>query len=463
MSSHPDIPFRHVIGTETEHPVHDPTDTLTHNNIINWLPTFARRFGLVANYEMRGNNGCRVYRDQGKLEFATPECSTGAAAALHELAGTMFLNRMALQADRRIKRPATLQILRCNTSQNGDSGGGNHVNISMPLQEMTFEDAFSDAVRHLTAFVTTLQLITGTGVVLPKDRAATRLGGPEYGFAISPRGFHVTKDWSGQAASGLPDGDKPIFIRRDEPNADPYLFWRLQIAGLDSNIIPSILELKLELLLLMAEMFTRRELKPLELHDGEGFDHSSRVISLDWRTPFQTTLRRSMTALQVQRYFYDQANDYVIKHRNGRGRDILDHWARLLKAFETKEDIPRALYGEVDWVTKAILLERMQARPNFDYYRAEYMHILYQEYRFQRQYGVFGTPGFIRRASQALMDAPPDTRAWGRGELTKLRPYGLKVDWHELRLNGTYIRLPDPAAPTTSHLDKVMQRLQKAA
>jgi hypothetical protein len=460
----------HIVGTETEHDIRDTTGQVTKQTVTKAMPHRAARYGIARVGSLWGRNGCHAYGEVAeKVEWAGPECTTGHDAMVYEHAGSLFWALMALGADLDLGREPIAWILKTNSSHNGDSGGGNHINLSMPLRGLHYATAFGEAARFLKTFMVTFQIITGSGVVLPRQRADTLLGTPGYGYAISPRGFHVTKD-SGYANTNTADGDKPIFLYRDEALADESRFWRLQISGLDSNILPSVLQFKLDLLLLMAEMVVAKAFKPLHIIEDSDTAHSMRRVSLNWRAPLRIARHGSLTPLEIQWRCFRQVENYIVNRRGGRGKALLEEWASLLKEFDTDDNIPAGLFGRVDWVTKAVLLEQRAKKlgSKFDYPRAEELHFAYHGFRFTtsglclplRLIRRFGPPGIGRQIRRALHQPPTGTRAWCRGRYASLGISNAYASWEVIGVDGGRgIALPgDPSVPTTPQVEAFIKR-----
>ena len=467
----------HVIGTETENRVHDSTAKVNHTVVVQEMQTRPRPYGAWSVGGHRGTNGARAYQDVGDvLEYAAPECTNGTDAMYYELAGIMFWSRYARICDRALGRAAQAWIMKSNTSSQGASSAGYHINISMPMASDTFEVNFAATVNQLKAFVATLQLISGAGVVLPSEQAVTRLGTPAYGYAISSRAIHVVCDASKKAWSK--PGDyvaKPLFLERNEPLADENRFWRLQICGLDSNILPAAIQLKLDILLIMAEMVAIGAINPIKLIEDKSLgQHTACRVSLDWRTPLETDGHGTLTPLEIQWYYFHEAEEYVIKYRDGRGADILQQWADILIAFDTDEDVPAALNGKVDWVTKALMLTRNEAKADqpFTYLAAENLHFNYHAYRINAS-GLclpillaqrYGAPDLTRRVVRAMRTPPSDTRAWARGTFIAAKPLTPAVEWDRIQaLNSPVFGLPDPSLPTSPEFEKFMEGLTRAS
>ena len=466
--------FTHIVGTEIEHRVYDLTGGVTPSVLRAKLEKLSWPYGVWSLGAHRGTNGCRAYFDAASIiEYAGPECTNGTDAMYYEIAGSLFWARMASLCERSLGNDAQAWVIKANTSAHGVSSGGHHTNISMPMVADSYKVNFFASVRQLKALVATLQLISGSGVVLPREAADTRLGTPEYGYAISARGSHVSRD-AGPAFSTSEQGGKPLFLERNEPLADSAQFWRLQICGLDSNILPAAIQLKLDILLIMAEMAAMDAIDPIKLIEDPALGHSARRVSLDWRTPLETADHGTLTALEIQWHYYHEAEEYVLGHREGRGIDILEQWADILIAFDTDEDVPAALNGKVDWVTKALMLQRLAVKSDrpLTCDAAEHLHLKYHAYQFNASGSClpvllaqrYGSPDLAQHVLHAMRVAPSDTRACARGAFAALRLPDSRIDWEYVQaLETPRFKMPDPSIPTTKEFRQFRRHLRKAA
>jgi len=464
-------------GTEVEHDVFDPQGRVDRNALLRVLMALADRWGVRNGSRLIDEAGGLDYADvSNKAEHGTPEFTNGRAGMLYEKAGSVRWAIVAHYLDVAMGRPPTTWILKTNTNYNGDSGGGNHLNFLMPGRSDTSLSDRSAAIEMLKTFVVTLELLVGAGVVIPRSRAKTRIQGENYGFAIGARGLHVVR-YAGVANTSTADGNKPVFMDRYEPLADLDRFWRMMISGLDSNILPSVIVFKLDVLFLMAEMAIRGAITPIQLYEPVPLGstetpgnvcRSMRKLSCDWKLHLSVAEgpAREMTAREIQLQYFGQADKYVHSQPEPDPDQLalLDQWRRLLDGFDTDEDIPMDCFGLSDWVTKAARLKRREEKAGrpLTYDEAERIQFDYHGYRFRagqrctplRLALRYGYPGIWRDIVRAGSTPPQDTRAWGRGQAVKLRPTDLNADgWVSMKVPGMgAIRMDDPRVPVTEAL-----------
>jgi hypothetical protein len=466
--------FTHVIATEVEHDVL-ALGGATYSLVGNALSTHGRRYGIATStQQLWTEGGGRFYVDANKkVESAAGVSLDGTTAATHEFGGSLLWALMAAYADRELGHGPRAMVLKTNTIHKGDSAGGCHVNISMPLNGRTYSDQLARAVRYEKAFIITFQLIGGAGLVLPRVRAQSLLGGYDWNFGIGARYYHVGCRSAAAANNSSEYGNKPILLDRPEPHADDKLFWRKQICSMDSNILFDVIQLKLDLLLILAEMTAREAFDPIEIIEDSPDQSASKRISLNWRAGVKTSIG-TMTALQVQWWYFRKMWNYVTEERGGRGLEHLETWARLLTAFNTDEVVPWGLYGQVDWVTKLMMLMRRdeQAEYLLPYSKIEQYHFAYHGFRFRRGdlggpvplcipirlMNEFGPPGLLARAWRSLHEAPSGTRAEAMGRFIRLRPPIGTINWGELKIADApaSVKIPDPSMATTPEFERYL-------
>jgi hypothetical protein len=465
----------YVAAVEVEHDVDPVHNGATYDLLYAATKRYAARYGMNVSNNFWGDGGARFYLDANKkVEGATGVGLDGTIVATHEIGLSLFWALMAAYADRDLRQKPTAMVLKTNTGHNGDSTGGRHINISMPLCGSTFAAQVQKAADFEKAFIVTWQVIGGAGVVLPRGRATSVLGGYDWDFGIGARGYHVGCVGQKSAANNVtPDGDKPVIIARGEPHADSDEFWRKQVCGMDSNILFAPIQLGIDLLLILSEMTVAEAYEPLQLIEHKAEMSASRQVSLNWRAPLETS-KGTMTPLEVQWFYWRQMWTYVTTVRRGRGLEHMIEWARRLTLFHTEEDFPREAFGVVDWVTKLVMLMRRDARDGYylKYWRAEEYHLAYNGFRFRRGalgkpanlcmplrlLDQFGPPGLLSRAWWSLHEPPPDTRAVAMSRIVKLRLPMALVNWGEWRVDGIAgsTKIPDPAMASTPAFDDML-------
>ena len=355
-------------------------------------------------------NGARLYVDHAHPEYSSPEVTTPRDAVLWDKAGERV---MALAAERARTVPGTapIQLYKNNTDGKGASYG-THENYLVARQT-----PFGELVRHLTPFFVSRQVVTGAG------RVGIGQDGRGEGFQLSQRADFF------EVEVGLETTLKrPIINTRDEPHADPEKYRRLHVIVGDANLSEIATYLKVGTTAIVLAMVEQRWLA-----DG-GIDLSVdgpvgalRRVSHDPSLQAQVVLRdgRSMTAVQLQMEYYEQARKFV-EDRWGADADeqtldVLARWESVLGRLETD---PMSLSGELDWVAKLALLQGYRDREGLGWSAAK-LHLVdlqYSDVRLDKGLynrlvarGSMTTLVTEQQVQRAVLEPPDDTRAYFRG------------------------------------------------
>lgn len=407
-------------------------------------------------------NGARLYVDHAHPEYSSPEVTTPRAVLQWDKAGERV---MELAAERAALAPGAprLNLYKNNTDNKGASYG-THENYLMSR-----DTPFPEIVRHLTPFFVSRQVICGQG------RVGLGQQGTDPGFQISQRADFF------EVEVGLETTLKrPIINTRDEPHADAEKYRRLHVIVGDANLAEVAGLLKVgttSLVLSMIEAgFLSDDLalqRPVqELH----------AVSHDPSLTHLVSLRdgRTMTAVEVQREFCDQAHKFV-EDRWGSDADddtvdVLRRWSQVL---DDLDDDPTRLAGQLDWVAKLQILEGYRSRDGLDWSDAR-LHLVDLQYSDVRQgkglYHRLVSTGRMERVltdldiDRAVHEPPDDTRAWFRGEC--VRRYGRQVaaaSWDSVifdipgRASLQRVPMLEPLRGTRAHVGALLDRCATAS
>jgi proteasome accessory factor A len=238
-------------------------------------------------------NGARLYVDHAHPEYSSPEVTTPRDVLRWDKAGERV---MAMAAQRAAAAPGgqRLNLYKNNTDNKGASYG-THENYLMSRQT-----PFPDIVRHLTPFFVSRQVICGQG------RVGLGQQGAQSGFQISQRADFF------EVEVGLETTLKrPIINTRDEPHADADKYRRLHVIVGDANLAEVAGLLKVGTTSLVLTM-----IEAGFLPDDLGLQrpvHEMHAVSHDPSLRHLVSLRdgRTLTAVQLQREFCDQAHKFV--------------------------------------------------------------------------------------------------------------------------------------------------------
>jgi proteasome accessory factor A len=407
-------------------------------------------------------NGARFYVDHAHPEYSSPEVTNPRDAVVWDAAGMLVMAEAARLAAL-LPGAQPINLYKNNTDNKGASYG-THENYLMRR-----ETPFAEIVRVLTPFFVSRQVVTGSG------RVGVGQDGRGHGFQLSQRADFF------EVEVGLETTLKrPIINTRDEPHADPEKYRRLHVIVGDANLAEVSTYLKLGTTALVLAMiedgFFVDDLTPSrpvqEMHD----------VSHDPTLAHRITLRsgRTLTALQMQMEFCEQARKYV-EDRWGsdvddQTTDVLDRWESVLTRLESD---PMSLAAELDWVAKLSLLEGYRRRDDlgWDSPRLALVDLQYSDVRPDRGLALRlqqrGSLARITTEDEVLAAAatpPEDTRAWFRGEC--VRRYGDAVaaaSWDSVIFDVTghdaLQRVPtlEPSRGTKEHVGALLDRSPTAA
>jgi proteasome accessory factor A len=311
----------------------------------------------------------------------------------------------------------------------------------------------------LIPFLVTRQIMTGAGKVLQTPRGAV--------YCLSQRAEHI---WEG--VSSATTRSRPIINTRDEPHADAELYRRLHVIVGDSSMSETTALLKVgstDLVLRLLE--SGLPMRDLTL---ENPIRAIREISHDTTGRRVVTLAngRELSALDIQTEYLERVRD--LADRRGWSAEpihsrVLDLWERSLKAVETGD--LGLVERELDWVIKLKLLERYQARHNFELAdpRAALIDLSYHDITRRRGlYYLLERHGAVDRVIhdpmiyEAKSVPPQTTRAKLRGDFVRQaqdKHRDFTVDWVHLKLNDQSQRtilLKDPFQSADERVDRLM-------
>ncbi|MEO9138546.1 MAG: depupylase/deamidase Dop [Jatrophihabitans sp.] len=406
-------------------------------------------------------NGARLYVDHAHPEYSSPEVTNPLDAVRCDKAGELVMVAATRLLPTMPGVNAAINLYKNNTDNKGASYGA-HENYLCRRRT-----PFASLVRHLVPFFTTRQVVCGAG------RVGRGQDGRTSGFQISQRADFF------EVEVGLETTLKrPIVNTRDEPHADADKYRRLHVIIGDANMSEISTYLKVGTTALVLEMIESDYLAddlaiaaPVrELHQVSHDPSLQHAITLaDGRT---------ITALDLQGEYLDRARKFV-DDRQGEDadpqtRDVLDRWESVLTRLRADA---MQLARELDWVAKLRLLEGYRDRDGLDWDspRLQLVDLQYSDVRPEKglynrlvQRGAFDTLLEPGAAESALVHAPPDTRAYFRGEC--LKRYGPSVaaaSWDSVIFDvgrDSLVRVPmlEPLRGTKAHVGDLLDRCATA-
>jgi len=400
-------------------------------------------------------NGCRGYRDVGEHpEVATAELVDPKQAVNYTLAGHAELTeRVRRYVEEERQSDPTFRIMLC--ANNGDSRKvtyGTHENYMYPKSNLGLRWYCDPFLPYLA----TRLIIFGTGEYHIDIRGDGYLN-------LSQRGRHMY-----EPLAQCTTRTRGFISERDEPhlgqqgNVD---FGRLHVIEGSAQILPQLIGLKYATMCVLMSMREEGKLKGLQLGmfsaDTElmAMHHG---VNRDPGFKFFVANHGRMSAVDVQRWYFDQALDYVdATPEMAEFRPWIVIWGEHLDRLDASLD-PEAHYGLLDWATKGRIMERwlsreanVRARANLDTEQwYERVHALEQSFhtlndpgslywKIVNRFGVYDPA----EVAVAVNTPPSNTRAHVRGWAASLPPVPgaeRSFNWSLITVGLNHIHIDDP-------------------
>jgi len=379
--------------------------------------------------------GCKLYCDQGHLEWASQECRGPREALAADKAGERLLAQIAAATERRLG--GRIVVAKNNLDPQGNTFGC-HENYSLERRGRLLADdgeSWEYLVRRLVPFLVSRLVMCGSGCWAPGGRP---------GFDLSQRAARISQVVTNSTISG-----RSIVNSRDEAHADRRRFRRLHLILGDANIAEIAGYLKLGTTSLVLEMIE-------EAYLGEGPEPADPVAALHafsadarLRTKVPLAGGGQADAIDLQSHYLSAARGFFGgAHADGETLRILDLWEEVLA--KLRED-PAQLFGKLDWVTKRAVLQSVADSQGFDDTDPRLAE-LDLDYHGVRRNGnllsVLESGGVFERLlddseiERAASEPPPFSRA--RVRAAAMAHGWTAVDWTEIRSDGTTLMLNDP-------------------
>ena len=404
-------------------------------------------------------NGARLYVDHAHPEYSTPECSNPRDVARFDKAGERVMSDAVATARSTMPQEERMYVYKNNSDGKGRSYGA-HENYLVPRAV-----PFGEIVRHMTGFLVTRQIYTGSGKVGSEN------GRPEVFYQLTQRGDFF------EAEVGLETTLKrPIINTRDEPHADSSKYRRLHVILGDSNMAEPQTFLKIGATALILCALEDGALgHPIALEDATSavwrVSHA-----LDLTEPVKLDNGRTLTPIDAQWQYLEWAKDYL------HGSDLDDVYGEVVSLWEEVltdlEVDPMRCADRLDWVAKLQLLEGFRARDHLKWSDPKLHLVDLQYHDVDPERGLYYqlvAAGKIRRLfsdseiSDASTNPPTDTRAYFRGRsVEKFRDALVSANWDALVFEtGEEVlkRVPmmDPFRGTKDLVDDLLEESETPA
>jgi len=392
------------------------------------------------------DNGARLYVDHAHPEYSSPECADPLTATLYDKAGEIVMHRAAAAAARLVPDGHRIKLHKNNSDGKGNSYGAHEnylVDRAVP---------FSDIVHHLTAFLVTRQILTGSG------KLGAEHGRNDTDFQITQRADFFEEEIGLETTL-----KRPIINTRDEPHADPSVYRRLHVIFGDATMSETQTFVKLgstSLLLMALEDQALGE--PIRLLSPVAAVHTvSRDLHLTHALELRDGSRTS--ALELQWRYLTLMRDYAsAADISPVYKRVLDVWENLLIDLESGYD---KVADRLDWAAKLRLIEAYRQRDGLDWNDPKLALLDLQFHDVDPERGLYHALVRSSRMQRLFTDSeveyavanpPENTRAWFRGEsLRRYRDAVVAANWDSLVFDtggSNLVRVPmmDPLRGTRS-------------
>ncbi|MFW2340096.1 MAG: depupylase/deamidase Dop [Acidimicrobiia bacterium] len=349
-------------------------------------------------------NGARLYVDHAHPEYSTPECLTPLEAALHDKAGELVMARAARAAQELVPEGYVVGLYKNNSDGKGNSYGA-HENY---LLSRTLP--FDDVINHLTAFLVTRQIFTGSG------KLGAENGRPQVGFQVTQRADFFEEEVGLETTL-----KRPIINTRDEPHGTPAKYRRLHVIIGDATMseVQTFLKLGTTSLLLAA---IEDGAMPDFIDLQDPVEACWRVShDVDLREPIALTTGRTATALELQWQYHEWLSKYA-QESDGDYGVVLAEWESVLTDLERD---PASTADRLDWAAKYRILNGMRERDGLGWDDAKLRAVDLQFHDVDPDRGLYNRlvrRGAVRRlfddeeVDEATRRPPEATRAYFRGQ-----------------------------------------------
>lgn len=340
-------------------------------------------------------------------------------------------------------------------------------------------DNVSLALRHLLLFMTTRQILTGSGGFKITGRPEKA---PEY--FISPRAFHVGlnfgKATTNNETRGIIDKTRGI-----EPLADIKKYGRLHIICGDANMSEISVFLKFGmtaavLAMIQNEAWDRR----LIAEDPDWNALVFKAVSADLtceQVPIRLLNGETYSAGGIQRLFQQSFHEYAAGLGFPEEFVFLDTlWAEALERLLRDDE---GIYEMLDWKIKERLVKKYCDKHSLSFYHDRALTLDLEYHNVDPEAGVYNrlvNGGLVRRVisdsdiQRAFTDPPPNTRAALRRRLIDIFSvlnvkYTMK--WEQISVKTerfpefsfhphTIMDLPDPFAYNAEVFDNEREKVK---
>jgi len=391
-----------------------------------------------------GSNGGCAYIDMSHLEMCIPEV----LSAYDYVAYHHAMLRLAAEAQRRANagRPDEEKIFVLANNSDGDGNSyGSHTNFL--LTRRAYDNIFRNKLHYLLflgSFQASAIILTGQGKVGSENNK------PDCDFQFATR-----PDFIECLVGSQTTHSRPIVNSRNEALSDSDKYARLHVIFFDDNLAHVANFLKIGMMQIILTMIEDECIAPQLILE----DPVKTVVRWSHDMTLQATgrtiLGHQMTALEMQRAFYNRAKEFVARGRcDGivpHAQDILDMWGDCLDKLDEMQqaedpfesDAFLGLVPRLDWALKLWIIRRaMSKKEELTWDSAGVKHLAQMYSSLDPEDGLYLaykdlTEQLVSedQIDQALCQPPEHTRAYTRSVLLTLADPALvaNIDWDEIK------------------------------
>jgi Pup amidohydrolase len=353
-------------------------------------------------------NGARFYNDHGHPEYATPECFTLAALAIHDEAGELHVQRAAEAFEAKIGRP--VRVYKNNTDFHGSSYG-THESYLCP-RELGFDRLYAAVMPMLIART----ILCGAGKI-----GTERSGVRGIRYQLSARA-----DFFSEAFNVETLYRRPIFNTRDEPHADPAKWIRLHVIAGDANMMPVATRRKVGLLKLAIGLASIGKAPRWRIQDPV---RAMLSISADDSQEFSIELegREKTSAYEILESYFEAG--WSLPHLDDEMEALLLEGRELCRTLRSDW---RQMVPSVDWAAKRWLLEQVMSETGLDWSDPDLRSYELEYHSTDRENGLFYALREMGRVPNGATEDELEAAQERSLEPTRARIRGAAIDDPEL-------------------------------
>ncbi len=400
-------------------------------------------------------NGARFYVDHAHPELSTPECHNALEVVRYDKSGEVILREAMKAAKSFLPDGEELVVYKDNSDGKGNSYGC-HENYLMDRST-----PFGDVIRHGIAHLITRQIYTGSG----------KIGCEVIGSDPDAVSYQITQraDFFEEEVGLETTLKRPIINTRDEPHSDSDRYRRLHVICGDANMSEFATFLKVGATCFVLAMVEDNYIEEEFLFDNPVQAMKDISYDLTLSRPIQRTNGKSITALEVQSYLYERAEEYAekggLEYVGGDiGADVLRAWKEVLIGLASDLN---GLHTRIDWIAKKRLLDSFAERHNLSFFDARTRSLAVQYHDIRDEFSIFNKLEMeeLTEASgveDGVVNPPSETRAYFRGKcLQKWPEQIISANWDSIvfKLDGTTVkRIPvlDPLKGTKKDVEQLI-------